>query len=81
MSLTFYRTLYYPFVVDNVHSSSIYQPAELAKMLSVSRQTVYKGLRDGTIPSIRLGRRFVIPKAAIEKWLESGGTPSAQNEN
>jgi excisionase family DNA binding protein len=50
-----------------------YAPEELAVMLNVSRQTVYKGLNNGVIPSIRLGRRFVIPKAAIEKWLESGG--------
>jgi excisionase family DNA binding protein len=66
--------------MHNLHARSTatpgeltYHPEELATKLNVSRQTVYKGLRAGTIPAIRLGKRFVIPRAAIEKWLENGG--------
>ena len=50
---------------------------ELAAELGLNRAGTYKGLRDGTIPSIRLGKRFVIPKAAISKWLESAGSTVA----
>ena len=39
----------------------------------IGRQAAYEGLRNGTIPSIRIGKRFVIPKAAIQRWLESAG--------
>ena len=56
-------------------ASLIYDPEQLRIELGVSRATVYKGLRAGTIPSIRLGKRYIIPRAAIQKWLESGGTP------
>jgi len=46
-------------------------PDELAHELGVARGSVYRGLRDGTIPSIRLGKRFVIPKAAVEELLRN----------
>jgi excisionase family DNA binding protein len=46
---------------------------ELAEELGVSRATVYAGLREGTIPGIRLGKRFIIPRAAITEWLRSAG--------
>jgi excisionase family DNA binding protein len=45
--------------------------AALAKVLGISRNTAYAGLRDGTIPALRIGRRYILPKAAIAKWLES----------
>lgn len=51
-------------------------PNELAAMLGLSRQGVYVGLRNGNIPSIRLGKRFVIPRAAIEQWLQTAGGSS-----
>lgn len=51
-------------------------PDDLAEKLAVGRQAVYKGLRNGTIPSIRLGKRFVIPRTAIEEWLKTAGQVS-----
>lgn len=47
---------------------------ELAEYLGLSRQNTYKGLGDGTIPGIRLGKRFIVPRAAIQKWLENAGS-------
>jgi excisionase family DNA binding protein len=46
---------------------------ELAAELGVSRATAYTGLREGTIPGIRLGNRFIIPRAAVSQWLRSAG--------
>ena len=54
-------------------SEAVITPEELALTLGVSRQGVYLGLRNGSIPSIRLGKRFVIPRAAIKNWLENAG--------
>jgi excisionase family DNA binding protein len=48
-------------------------PDELARTLGVSRHGVYEGLRNGSIPSIRLGKRFVIPRSAIDRWLQTAG--------
>jgi excisionase family DNA binding protein len=46
---------------------------ELAADLGLSRQATYAGLRHGTIPGIRIGKRFVIPRAAIAGWLRTAG--------
>lgn len=38
---------------------------EVAALLGVSRSTAYEAVRRGTIPAIRLGRRLVVPTAAV----------------
>jgi excisionase family DNA binding protein len=58
-------------------NATVYAVDELARELGVSRNAIYSGLRAGTIPSIRLGRRFILPRAAIALWLQSaGGRPA-----
>ncbi|OJU80989.1 MAG: hypothetical protein BGO11_21185 [Solirubrobacterales bacterium 70-9] len=49
------------------------KPAEVCRMLSVSRTWVYDAAADGRLPSIRLGRpdgplRFI--RADVEAWLD-----------
>lgn len=46
-----------------------YQVPEVAKMLGVSRAAVYNAVARGTIPSIRIGKRVVVPRAAVEKLI------------
>ena len=41
----------------------------LAKLLGISRMTAYAAVRDGTIPSVRIGRRVLISRAALDRWL------------
>ena len=50
--------------------SLVYTVAEVQRMLGVSRAVVYECLHAGIIPCLRLGRRFVIPRAAFHRWLE-----------
>ncbi len=38
-------------------------------MLGVDRKTVYEGAARGEIPSVRVGRRVLFPRTAIETWL------------
>jgi excisionase family DNA binding protein len=40
-----------------------------ARLLGVSRASAYTAARRGVLPAIRIGKRFVIPKAALEKLL------------
>ena len=42
---------------------------EVARLLGVSRMTAYAAVRDGTIPSLRIGRRVLISRAALDRWL------------
>jgi excisionase family DNA binding protein len=55
-------------------NETVYQSVDqLARELGLSRQSVYVHLRNGKIPSIRLNKRFIIPRSAIEDWLKSAG--------
>ena len=41
----------------------------------VGRNTVYERIRDKTIPSVRLGRKILIPADALERMLAEAGQP------
>ena len=43
---------------------------EVQKGLGLSRNGVYEAIRRGEIPSVRIGRRIIIPRAAYLKMLE-----------
>jgi len=42
---------------------------ETANVLGISRSSAYECVRLGSIPSIRLGRRIVVPRRAVEELL------------
>jgi len=42
---------------------------EAAELLRVGRTTIYESIRRRQIPSIRFGRRILIPRAALTKVL------------
>jgi excisionase family DNA binding protein len=46
---------------------------QLASEIGLSRQLTYEGLRKGIIPGIRVGKRWVLPRAAIAVWLRTAG--------
>ena len=46
---------------------------EAARMLGVSRATAYQFVREGGLPSIRFGRRILIPKKALLERIERLG--------
>jgi excisionase family DNA binding protein len=43
---------------------------EAGDALGISRASAYEGVRNGEIPSIRIGRRVVVPVAALRRLLE-----------
>jgi len=47
--------------------------AELAEDIGLSERSTRAALRRGDIPHIRVGRRFILPKAAIAEWLRTAG--------
>lgn len=49
---------------------------EAAKILGISRNLAYELVRLGQIPSVRLGRRIVVPRAALERLLEEVVRPA-----
>jgi excisionase family DNA binding protein len=59
--------------------SSVYRSvAALAEDLHLCERSVRVALRRGEIPHLKVGKRFVLPKAAIRRWLkEAGGAASS----
>lgn len=47
---------------------------EVAKALGISRNLAYTGVMRGEIPSIKIGRRILIPRFALERMLHSSGS-------
>ena len=45
---------------------------EAATALNISRSLAYEAARDGRLPCIRIGRRLLISRRALEKLLEQG---------
>jgi len=43
---------------------------EARLQLGISRGLMYEAVRRGEIPSIRIGRRIIIPAAAFEQFLQ-----------
>lgn len=42
---------------------------ETAELLRISRGLAYEMVRQGQIPNLRLGRRILVPRAALESKL------------
>lgn len=45
----------------------------LAADIGLSERSTRSALHRGEIPHIRIGRRFILPRAAIAEWLRSAG--------
>ena len=50
-----------------------YSVEEAALLLGISRNSCYEAVRKGEIPTIRLGRRLLIPRSRLEAMLDDGG--------
>lgn len=57
-----------PIATDRVERLA-YSPAEAAAEIGISRAKLYQLLDDGTIPSLKLGRRRLIRREALVNLL------------
>ena len=53
----------------NQEDKLTYSVTEMADLLGIGRSKAYELVRSGTIPSLRLGRRIVVPKLALSRFL------------
>ena len=47
--------------------------SETAKLLGLSRNSTYQGVLTGEIPCVKVGKRILIPRLALEKMLAEVG--------
>jgi len=59
-------------------SKLAFTPQEVAKILSLHENTVWRYLRAGKIRAVRLGRRWTIPAKSLEKFLDGEGEGVAE---
>lgn len=52
---------------------------EAGRLLGIGRGLAYEAARRGDIPTLRIGRRLVVPRAALERLLSDPGTTSAKD--
>jgi excisionase family DNA binding protein len=50
---------------------------EAARHLGISRSSAYAAARTGELPTLAIGRRRVVPTAALRRLLELDETPAA----
>jgi len=60
----------YQTVERDSNDSLVLTAGETARLLRLSKTTVYDQIRQGSIPSIRMGKRILIPRAALMHKLE-----------
>jgi len=46
---------------------------EAAQILGIARSSAYEAVRRGELPVIRIGRRYVVPRVALERMLGEVG--------
>jgi excisionase family DNA binding protein len=50
---------------------------EAARLLGISRTSAYEAVRRGELPVLRIGRRYVVPRVALERMLDQVGLSPA----
>ena len=56
-------------------------PDEVARLLGIGRGTCYEAIRQGSIPSVRCGRRILVSRVGLARWLEGKGPGSLPDSN
>jgi excisionase family DNA binding protein len=51
----------------------VYTVEEAAELLGIGRSSCFEAVKRGEIPSVRLGRRILIPKARLHELLTGRG--------
>ena len=52
---------------------------EVARLLGISRGSAYAAILTGELPHLRVGKRILVPKAALARMLEQAGQKGARD--
>ena len=50
---------------------AVYTIEKVARLLGIGRSSAYAAARRGEIPTVRIGKRLLVPKVAFERLLQS----------
>lgn len=51
--------------------------AEVAKIMRLSKMTVYRMVNSGTLPALKVGRSIRVPQASVDNYLRESFVDSA----
>ena len=57
-----------------------YTVDEVAALLGVARGVAYDNVRNGLIPAVRVGRRWLVPRSRFHAWLDTTGSAATSKE-
>jgi len=57
-------------MLENPDPSPVLSVAEARALLKLSRSSIYEAIRRGDIPYLKIGRRYLIPRKALQRMLE-----------
>jgi excisionase family DNA binding protein len=58
---------------ETASSSRSLKPREAAREAGIGETNFYRMLQRGEVPHLKVGNRFVIPRAAFYRWLDNCG--------
>ncbi|GGN34654.1 excisionase family DNA-binding protein [Deinococcus daejeonensis] len=56
-------------MTELIQEKLVYNPKELEPLLQLSKNTINALLRSGRLRSVRVGRRYLIPREAVQQFL------------
>lgn len=65
--------IWFYMLVRQMVECQVFTVPEAGRKLGISRNSAYDAVRRGEIPSIRIGRRLLVPIVALERMLNSAG--------
>ena len=51
-----------------------YTPEEVARMLGLHANSTYSMLKNGELPAVKAGRKWLIAKRRFKAWLDGGSS-------
>jgi len=65
--------------MGGAHTRQTYNIEEVARILGIGRNQTYEAVRTGQIPSIKIGKRLLVPRAALDRLLDQADTAASPN--
>jgi len=61
-------------ITDLTGEKLVYNVAEVAKLLGLGKTSAWEAIWRGDIPHLKIGRRVLIPRKALERFLAQAGS-------
>lgn len=58
--------------MQDISERKTYKIEEAGRLLGIGRNQAYEAARRGDFPVIRIGKRLLVPKAALDRLLNGG---------